>query len=145
MVNKLFEKIYNMTHPEPLREMAMMVLIESNPSTLPKGMRIDVITTEHTGTGEEPHFHLFPASHIAKKGKANNDDLITRVALTEIPPGQPSDVHSIAGNNPVPKEYQKAIFDWSQKDDEESGLNNWKQTRLFWNKQTASFCPQPDA
>jgi len=136
-MKKLFEKIYEMTHP--FQERALMALVKSNPETLPKGMRIEVITTENKGTGEEPHFHLFPANHVPKKGKANNYDLITRVALTEEPPNQPSDVHSITGNNPVPEEYQKAIFDWSQENDEEIRLNNWKLTRVFWDKQKASF------
>jgi hypothetical protein len=134
---KLFEQIYNETHPH-LREMALMTLIQANPRTLPNGMRIEVITNEYQGTGEEPHFHLFPANHISRRGKANNYDLITRIALTEDPPKSPEDVHEIKGNNPVPKEYKEAIFEWSQENDKKLGVNNWILTRDFWDRQAAS-------
>lgn len=119
---------------QKVREMALMALVQGNPRTLPNGMRIEVITSEFKGTGEEPHFHLFPANHRTRDGRANNYDLITRVAITKEIPSQPSDIHAIANNEPVPKEYQEAIYEWSQKDDEEFGLNNWRQLQLFWNK-----------
>jgi hypothetical protein len=131
--NKLFEDIYQKTH---LQEMALMCLIKANQRVLPNGMRIEVITTEYQGTGEEPHFHLFPANHSPRSG---NQDLITRVALTETRPQSPEEVHQIKGNNPVPKEYQKAIFEWSQKNDEKLKVNNWELTRTFWDRQAASF------
>ena len=131
--------LFQMSQSEHLREMALMGIIQANPRMLPNGARIEVITSEYKGTGEEPHFHLFPANHKSKAGKANNYDLITRVALTKELPEYENDIHSIKDNNPVPKEYQKAIFKWSKEIDEESGLNNWKMARLFWNKQAASF------
>jgi hypothetical protein len=49
------------------------------------------------------------------------------------------EVHTIKDNVPIPKEYREAIFEWSRHIDEESGLNNWKMARVFWNKQAASF------
>lgn len=134
---RTFEDIYNETH-KPLREMALMALIRANPRTIPKGMRIEVITTEYKGTGEEAHFHLFPANHIPRNGKANNYDLITRVALTNDIPKSPEDIYEIKGNNPVPEEYKEAIFQWSQENDKELGVNNWKLARNFWDKQAAS-------
>ena len=134
---KTFEQIYE-NKLEPLQEMALLGLVKSNPRTLPKGMRIEVITKEFKETGEEPHFHLFPANHIPKSGNANNYDLITRVALTEEQPKDISYIRPIAKNNPIPKEYKNAIFNWSQENDDETGVNNWKLARTFWNKQVAS-------
>ena len=135
---KTFEQIFNFFRKEPLREMALMAKIEAY-SKLPKGMRIDIITTEYKGTGEEPHFHLFPANHIPRKGRANNYDLITRVAITENIPSQPSDIRAIAGNKDVPKEYQEAIFKWSQENDDELNINNWRLLKSFWKKMEATF------
>lgn len=73
---------------QPLQEMATVGRKDSC-KELPKGMRIEVITSEYNGTGEEPHLHLFPASHKDKNGKANNYDLITRVKVTNLPPSSP--------------------------------------------------------
>ena len=138
MKSKLFEYVLSLIDRQPLREMALMALIRADPRTLPKGMRIEVITTEYKGTGEEQHFHLFPANHISRKGKANNYDLITRVALPEKPPNGPEEIYAITNNPIVPKEYQRAIYEWSRSDDEKTGCNNWKLTRTFWERQAAS-------
>jgi hypothetical protein len=134
---ELSGQIYSETH-SPLREMALMALIQANPQTLPGGMRIEVITNEYQETGEEPHFHLFPADHVSRRGKANNYDLITKIALTEDPPKSPEDIHEIKGNSPVPKEYKEAIFTWSRENDRKLGVNNWILTRDFWDRQAAS-------
>jgi hypothetical protein len=104
-------------------------------------MRIEVINTEYKGTGEEPHFHLFPANHVPRKGKANNRDLITRVHITEEPPKGPRDGKARPGNSPVPREYQEAIFRWSRKRDDKYKINNWDLLNLFWERQAASFRP----
>ena len=98
---------------------------------LPKGMKLEVETSEYHGTGEEPHMHLYPASHINRKGKANNYDLITRVKVTEEPPQSPDDVVAIKNNPPVPKKYKQAIFEWS-KGFSKRGFNNWDRVLEIW-------------
>jgi len=137
MKSKLFEIIYNLTHKEPWEERALMTIVNGNP-TLPKGMRIDIIVEEKTAK-EEPHFHLFPANHIPKKGRANNYDLITRVAITEIPPSKPSEIHAITENKLVPSEFQEAIFIWSKENVKNSKINNWKLAEKFWEAQANAF------
>ena len=136
--NDLYPETEHLKEQEPLREMALMALIKSN-SKLPKGMRIEIITSEYQGTGEKPHFHLFPANHISRPGKANNYDLITRVEITDNLPSQPSDIHAIEGNDLLSKKYQKAIFEWSQEDDDEFGINNWRVLKAFWKRMEATF------
>jgi hypothetical protein len=135
----LFEIVYNLTHRERLREMACIALIKSNPRTLPDGMRLDVITKEYKGTGEEPHFHLFPANHTARDGKANNYDLITRVALPNNPPKTPNEVRAIQGNKPIPKEYQNAIYNWARERYKNLEISNWVFSRSVWDAQAAAI------
>jgi hypothetical protein len=125
----------NSCENEHFQEMALMGKVASN-KDLPKGMRIDVITTEFKGTGEEPHFHLFPANHITKNGKSNNYDLITRVKITENPPNNPDSVQPIVDNPPVPKEYQKAIWEWAFQT--KRGVTNWERTKIVWEAQAAA-------
>jgi hypothetical protein len=116
-----------------------MALIPAGSGNLPDGMRIEVIVTECQSAGGEPHFHLFPASHQLRKGKANYYDLITRVLLTEGPPEHIADVQAVKGNKPVPAEYQEAVFKWARENDKELGVNNWVLMRDFWDRMAASF------
>ena len=66
---KLEEKRIN---EELLQEMATVGRKDAC-KELKNGMRLEVITSENTG--EEPHLHLFPASHRDRTGKDNNYDL----------------------------------------------------------------------
>ena len=98
---------------------------------LPQGMRLEVVTSEYIGTGEEPHMHLYPASHKDRTGKANNYDLIARVKVTENPPKNPGEVVSIKDNKAVPKEYRQAIYEWANQSNK-YGVNNWIAVKMFW-------------
>ena len=98
---------------------------------LKNGMRLEVITSEYKNTGEEPHLHLFPASHIDRTGKDNNYDLITRVKVTDFQPKSPEDIVAIEDNPKVSEDYQKAIYEWSKKDNKR-GVNNWVAVQIVW-------------
>lgn len=116
---------------ERLWEMGCLCRIPSGQMGLKYGMVIEVQTSEYQGTGEEPHFHLYPASHRDRKGKANNYDLITRVRVTEQPPTRPDDIQAIYGNPPVPRVYQQAIYRWSRAANKR-GINNWTRILELW-------------
>lgn len=111
-------------------EMATVGRKDSN-KNLPKGMRLEVITSEYENTGEEPHLHLFPATHKDRNGKANNYDLITRVKVTDFQPSSKDDIVAIKDNPEVDEDYKNAIFEWS-KETNKRGVNNWVAVQIIW-------------
>lgn len=96
-----------------------------------KGMKLEIISSEYKGTGEEPHIHLFPANHIDKDGKSNNHDLITRVKLTKEFPKSPNDIVAIKDNPEIQDEYKEEIYKWSQMNNK-YGINNWLNALNIW-------------
>lgn len=114
---------------EPLQEMARLCKMQSGRMGLKKGMIIEVVTREYQGTCEEPHFHLYPASH--KFG--DKSDLITRVRITQKRPLKAEQVMAIADNTDVPYEYKEAIVAWAQQRDS-FGDNNWESVKKLWNQ-----------
>lgn len=96
------------------------------------GTVLELITLEDDESDEEPYFHLFPGSHIDRKDKSNNYDLITRVKITKDLPSVKDDIVSIQNNPPVPEEYKEFILKWSKEYDK-FGINNWKFLQCTWN------------
>jgi hypothetical protein len=134
MHSDIFEKIYikfRKNRIAPMREM-VRVFKKDTDSNLPNGFLIEMITPEFKGTGEEPHFHLFPANHIDRRSKQNNYDLVSRVHITKNLPSQLEDIHAINNKkNPLlPKNYQLALFNLFK-----NNSKLWEKLQDLWDLQ----------
>jgi len=124
---KLFEEIFN-ERVTRLKEIAVVGMIPATPKW--EGMKLEIETYEYSGTGEEPHVHLYTASH--KTGN-RNDPPITKIVLTEDSPDKVEDLHSIKDYPSIPKEYLQPILDWAKDSNRRNKkITNWESSLIIW-------------
>jgi len=71
-----------------------------------------VVSPEKSESDTEPHFLLFSAEHLLKNEDDNQLKFITKVALPKDFPENSSEIHSIAGYDPVPEQYKKTTLEF---------------------------------